>query len=139
MVRSPLHLLSPMSTPVSPQTLILCGLVAACGCTRAPEIQRSNSAKDAEYNCELMDMASEWHCLPAERVIPLSCGWGNKDRSGAVTLEGSTGCVTLTCDEVLVWAEQDCLEPQEGEVFLGDNTSDECCTEERCGVEFGCF
>jgi hypothetical protein len=139
MVRSPLHLLPPMSTPMSTRTLLLFSLLIACGCARAPEIQRSKSAKDAEYNCELMALASEWHCLPEQRIVPLSCSWGKKPRYGAVTLEGSTGCVTMTCEEVLSWAELDCTEHQEGEVILGNNATNECCTADDCGVEFGCY
>lgn len=128
-----------MSTPMSTRPLLLCSLLAACGRTRAPEIERSHSVEAAEYNCELMDLASEWHCLPEERIVPLSCSWGNTDRNGAVALEGSTGCVTMTCQEVLFWAREDCLEHQDGDLVLRDVNTEECCTDERCGREFGCY
>ncbi|MCK6520271.1 hypothetical protein L6R49_02415 [Myxococcota bacterium] len=72
-------------------------------------------------------------------MIPISCSWGDADVFGAVTIEGSTGCVTVTCEDVLTRAEIDCLNDDDGEPVLRDNPADECCTADDCGVEFGCY
>jgi hypothetical protein len=130
---------------VRPQKLMSCGVLllvitsAACAPKDELELSRSRDAEDAAYNCELLAMASEWNCLPEDRVIPLSCGWGQKDLGGSVTIEGNTGCVTTTCEDVLDWVERDCFYNQNSEPVLRDNTDAECCTADDCGVEFGCY
>lgn len=82
-------------------------------------------------------MASEWNCPPEERTSPLSCS--DVDFYGIVTIEGSTGCVTMIGPDVLYLAESDCLHNQNGDVILRDDNSAERCTEVSCGTEFGCF
>lgn len=130
---------SPHRTPGSLGHLLLsCGLFYACD-DAGPELVRAHNAEDAALNCELLAMASEWYCLPEERTIPLSCSWGDADLNGTVTLEGRTGCVTTTCEVVLSLAEEECLDNQNGEAALLYNATNECCTAEGCGVEFGCY
>ncbi|MCK6520272.1 hypothetical protein L6R49_02420 [Myxococcota bacterium] len=111
----------------------------ACAPEDELELTRSRNAEDAAYNCELLAMASDWYCLPEDRVIPLSCGWGQKDLGGSVTIEGNTGCVTTTCEVVLDLVERDCFYNQNGEFILRGDPTAECCTADDCGVEFGCY
>ncbi|MCK6520270.1 hypothetical protein L6R49_02410 [Myxococcota bacterium] len=118
---------------------MLGSVLGGCQEYNIPHIELSEDAEHAAYNCDVLALASDWDCSPEDRVIPLSCSWGDKDRSGAVTIEGSTGCVTMTCAEVLYRAENECTYDQNGETVLHDNTTAECCTADDCGVEFGCY
>ncbi|MCK6520273.1 hypothetical protein L6R49_02425 [Myxococcota bacterium] len=121
----------------APLLLTLLGLLSACD--DGPEVVRAHNAEDAALNCELLAMASDWYCLPEERTIPLSCSWGDTNFNGSATIEGRTGCVTMTCDIVIRWAEEECLYEQNGRTALLDNATEECCTADDCGVEFGCY
>jgi hypothetical protein len=127
-----------MNPPTLPRTLL--GLLTLlCACDDGPEVERAHNAEDAALNCELLAMASDWYCLPEERTIPLSCSWGDTNFNGSATIEGRTGCVTMTCDIVIRWAEEECLYEQNGEAVLRDANIDECCVSGTCGTEFGCF
>ncbi|MBK9649319.1 MAG: hypothetical protein IPO67_29940 [Deltaproteobacteria bacterium] len=129
-----------MSIHPSTLPLTLLGLLTLLNsCDDGPEVLRAHNAEDAALNCERLAMASDWYCLPEERTIPLSCSWGDTDLFGSLTIEGSTGCVTTTCDVVLRWAEEECLYEQNGDAALHYNATNECCTSGTCGMAFGCY